>query len=109
MPVRLVVILTMSVGRSWILLRAINLLIDEVEKLHDKSQWTRVLEGTKDAVTVLKAFRDRLAVYATSFRWAFRIVDMAVRYIDRLAKIDTQLHTEVKVEEIFKVISSKHE
>ena len=37
-------------------------------------------------------------------------------YIDPLAKIDTQLHTEVKVEhtevkveEIFKVISPKHE
>jgi hypothetical protein len=30
-------------------------------------------------------------------------------YIDRLAKIDTQLHTEVKVEEIFKVIFPKHE
>ena len=30
-------------------------------------------------------------------------------YIDHLAKIDTQLHTEVKVEEIFKVISPKHE
>jgi len=30
-------------------------------------------------------------------------------YIDGLAKIDTQLHTEVKVEEIFKVISPKHE
>jgi hypothetical protein len=30
-------------------------------------------------------------------------------YIDRIAKIDTQLHTEVKVEEIFKVIYPKHE
>ena len=37
-------------------------------------------------------------------------------YIDHLAKIDTQLHievkvedTDVKVEEIFKVISPKHE
>ena len=30
-------------------------------------------------------------------------------YIDRLAKIDTQLHTEVKVEEMFKVISPKRE
>jgi hypothetical protein len=29
-------------------------------------------------------------------------------YIDPLAKIDTQLHTEVKVEEIFKVIYPKH-
>ena len=30
-------------------------------------------------------------------------------FIDRLAKIDTQLHNEVKVEEIIKVISLKHE
>ena len=29
--------------------------------------------------------------------------------IDHLAKIDTQLHTEVKVEEIIKVIFLKHE
>ena len=29
-------------------------------------------------------------------------------YIDRLPKIDTQLHTEAKVEEIFKVISQNH-
>ena len=30
-------------------------------------------------------------------------------YIDRLAKIDTQLNTEVKVEEIFKVNFAKPE
>ena len=30
-------------------------------------------------------------------------------YIDRRPKIDTQLHTEVKVEEIFKVNFPKHE
>ena len=30
-------------------------------------------------------------------------------YNDRIAKINTQLHTEVKVEEIFKVVSPNHE
>ena len=44
------------------------------------------------------------AVYAMYFRWVFVCTRFFV-YIDRLAKIDTQLHTEVKVEEIIKVIS----
>ena len=38
--------------------RAINLEIDAVEKLYGNSLWTRTLEGTKDADTVLKAFRN---------------------------------------------------
>ena len=40
------------------LLRAINLQIDAVEKLHDNSLWTRTLQSTKDAETVLKASRN---------------------------------------------------
>jgi hypothetical protein len=50
--------LSMPVWRSWILFRAINLQIDAVEKLHGNSLWTRTLEGTKDADTVLKVFRN---------------------------------------------------
>ena len=41
-----------------ILLRAIDLQINAVEKLHDNSLWTRTLESTKDADTVLKVFRN---------------------------------------------------
>ena len=90
------------------ILRAIDLQIDKIEKLYDKSLWTRTLEGTKDADAVLKVFRNisRLCdVFQVSF-WHNRQVCL---YIDLLAKIDTQLNTEVKVEEIFKVFPPKHE
>ena len=52
------------------------------------------------------------ADYVMSFRWVFRITDQAVLvYWLRHTKINTQLHTKVKVEEIFKVIylSSSYE
>jgi hypothetical protein len=39
-------------------LRAIDLQINAVQKLHGNSLWTRTLEGTKDADAVLKAFRN---------------------------------------------------
>ena len=44
-----------------------------------------------------------------SFRWAFASQTKLSVFIDRIAKIDTQLNTEIKVEEIFKVISQKYE
>jgi hypothetical protein len=103
--VRRVFVLFMPVW--WNLLRAIDLQIDAVEKLFGNSLWTRTLEGTKDADTVLKVFRNVSSlcdVFQVSFSHNGRSV-----YIDCLAKIDTQQHTEVKVEEIFKVIPQKHE
>ena len=75
--------------------------------LRDKSRWTRILRGTKDADKVLKIFRN-VSILCDVFQVSFRTTDTGVRVlsecIDRLAKIDTQLHTEVKVEEIVKVI-----
>ena len=53
-----VFVLSMPVWLSWIILRAINLQIDAVEKLLGNSLWTRTLEGTKDANAVLKVFRN---------------------------------------------------
>jgi hypothetical protein len=87
------------------ILRAIDLQIDAVEKLCGKSLWTRTLEGTKDADAVLKVFRNISSlcdVFQVSFSHG-----QGCLYIDRLAKIDTQLHIEVKVEEIFKVFPQK--
>jgi hypothetical protein len=89
-------------------LRAINLEKDAVEKLNNKSLLTRTLEGTKDADTVQKKFRNISSLCDVSGELFSSRTKMFV-YIDRLAKIDTQLHTEEKVEEIFKVISQKHE
>ena len=53
-----VFVLSMPVWLSWIILRAINLQIDAVEKLLGNSLWTRTLEDTKDADAVLKVFRN---------------------------------------------------
>ena len=70
--------------------------------MYGKSLWTRTLEGTKDADTVLKVFRN-ISSLCDVFQVSFSHHGQGYLYIDRLAKIDTQLHTEVKVEEIFKV------
>ena len=59
------------------------------------------LESTKDADTVLKVFRN-ISSLSDVFQVSFCMEKLFV-YIDNLVKIDTQLHTEVKVEEIFKV------
>jgi aerobic-type carbon monoxide dehydrogenase small subunit (CoxS/CutS family) len=91
-----------------LLLRAIDLQIDAVEKIYGKSLWTRTLEGTKDADTVLKVFRN-ISSLCDVFQVGFSHHGQRCLYIDCLAKIDTQLHTEVKVEEIFKVFPPKHE
>ena len=91
------------------LFRAINLQIDAVEKLHGNSLWTRTLQGTKDADTVLKVFRN---ISSLCDIFQVSILHHGQGCLCTLipsAKIDTQLHTEVKVEEIFKVISPKHE
>ena len=88
------------------LLRAINLQIDAVEKLHGNSLWTRTLKGTKDADTVLKVFRN-ISSLCDVFQVSISYHGQGCLYIYLLAKIDTQLHTEVKIEEIFKVISLK--
>ena len=79
--------------------------MDAVEKLYGKSLWTRTFESTKDADTVLKVFRN-ISSLCDVFQVGFSFRGQGYLYIDRLAKIDTQLHTEVKVEEIFKVIFS---
>ena len=89
------------VWRSWIL-SAINLQIDTIEKLYGKSLWTRTLEGTKDADAVLKVFRN-ISSLCDVFQVSCLHYWQGCLYNDRLVKIDTQLHTEVKVEEIFKV------
>ena len=107
MPVRRVFVLSMPADAPEFC-RAIDFQIDAVEKLYGKSLWTRTLEGTKDADTVLKVFRN---ISSLCDLFQVRFFSLQTRMfvdIDRLAKIDTQLHTEVKVEEIFKVISLKH-
>ena len=57
--------------------RAIDLEIDAVQALHGKSLWIRTLEGTKDADTVLKAFRN-ISSLCDIFQVSFRITDKAV-------------------------------
>lgn len=49
-------------ARLTLLLRAIDLQLNAVEKLHGSSRWTRTLEGTKDGDTVLK-FRNISSLY----------------------------------------------
>ena len=83
--------------------------MNAVKKLYGNSLWTRTLQGTKDADTLLKTFRN-ISSLCDVFQVSFSHHGQGLSvYIDRLAKIDTQLHTEVKVEEIFKVVSPKHE
>jgi hypothetical protein len=57
---------------------------------------------------VLKVFRN-ISSLCDVFQVSFSHHIKLPVYIDHFTKIDTQLHTEIKVEEIFKVISSKHE
>ena len=85
-----------------ILLRAIDsdLLINAVEKLCGLA----LLKVRRMPTRYWRSFGTS-AVYVTSFRWVFGITDQAVLvYWLRHTKINTQLHTTVKVEEIFKVI-----
>ena len=72
------------------------------------SSEARTLEGTKVCDKVLKVFRYNSSL-CDVFRVSFCISDKAVRVDWHLAKIGTQLQTEVKVEEIIKVIPLKHE
>ena len=100
-----------------ILLRAIDLQINAVEKLYGNSLWTRTLEGMKDANMVLKVFWNisRLCdVFQVSFSHHWPLAGCPCNrliYWLRHTKINTWLHTKVKVEEIFKVIylSSSYE
>ena len=88
--------------------RAIELQIDTIEKLYGKSLWTRTLEGTKDADMILKVFRN-ISSLCDVFQVRFSLRGQGCPYIYRFVQIDTQLHTEVKVEEIFKVFFPKLE
>jgi hypothetical protein len=72
-----VFVLSMPVWHAWILLRAINLEIDAVQEMHGKSLWSRTLQGTKDADTVLKAFRN-ISSLCDMFQVSYRITDNAV-------------------------------
>ena len=72
-------------------LRAINLQIDTIEKVY-------VVNGC--GVTLLKKKNAYMVFWKTCSRQSFL-------YFGRLTKIDIQLHTEVKVEEIFKVFFSE--
>ena len=89
------------------LFRAIDLEINALEKLCGNSRWIRTLEGSKDANTVLKTFQN-ISFLCDVFQVSI-YHGQGCLYIDHLVKIDTQLHTEVKVEEIFKVAFPKHE
>ena len=84
--------------------RAIVLQLRVVEKLHDNTLWIRTAESTKDADTILKAFRNISSlceVFQVSLpnNWPPRM------FIEQFLKIDTQLNIEATVEDILQVLS----
>ena len=88
---------------------AIIVQLKKIEELQKQILLTRAALATKDADTILKTLRS-ISSLCDVFQVSFSSYWQKLRvYIDHILKIDTQLNTEEKVEEILKVISPKHE
>jgi len=88
-----------------ILLRAITLQKIAVEKLLSNNLVTRAAQSTKDSGTILKAFQN-ISCLCDVFQVSF-LDDSKGKNCTLITvqKIDTQLHTEVTVENVLQVLS----
>lgn len=87
------------------MLRAITVQTDAVRNLQGHSMLTRIAEGSKDADTILETIRN-INNLCDVFQVSFIQDRQGIVLYNHLPKIDTELHIEVKVEDIDETVKA---